>query len=340
MRHDSYSIQRSAVELAWASILGKTYDDQTAKAMQEVMPGYDLEDFAFSPLHKAVMEIGSNTVEKALQQTSHWNVDAQDAWGRTTLTWAARRGDFQAMTLLLHHHADPHMRDNNRGSCLYEAIRSGSPRCVRLLLKNGVDVDQRDSLGSTPLAFVASQNACAEMLDLLLEYNPQIDHQGSDGDSALLVALEYSRLETARTLILRGADIHLKERSGYNALSIAILFNAHDVIPLLLERRADHQGPIKQHGTLLHLVAETADVRTLGLLTGWLAKRDVRSKRGGDGKTAAEVGRSRNTEDVEWQNAFFAFMWSVDVAKAWGPRDEDEDGEDDVFVDALEGDLL
>ena len=66
---------------------------------------------------------------------------------------------------------------------------------------------------------------------------------------------------------------------GYNVLSIAILFNAHDIVPLLLERQADHHGPIKQHSTLFHLITNRANATILTLLIKKLAKRDVECQR-------------------------------------------------------------
>ena len=310
------------------------------------MPNLDFEEFAFTPLHKAVLGIGPNTVGKALQQCSFWDVNTEDVHGRTALSWAAQRGDFNAMSLLLRHHADPHTSDLYKLPLLFRALRFGSPRCVQLLLDSGVDVDQLNGFGYTPLIYLASRKDTAKVLDLLLEYQPQLNFQGTDRDSALLAALEILNFEMAQKLILCGADIHIKERAGYNALSVAILFNAHDIILLLLERQADHHGTIKQHGTLLHLVAEMADIKTLGTLTNNLAKRNIQAKRG-DGKTAVEVGLSRTNTTIEWQNAFYVFMWSVDAAKTRvSPAAVDlradevlaqvEDSDEDVFVDASE----
>ena len=58
------------------------------------------------------------------------------------------------------------------------------------------------------------------------------------------------------------------------------------------------------------------------------------------------MAQSRRDMTLEWQNAFYSFLWIVDVTKSRvsplrrsslgseGARVDDSDGENDVFVDA------
>ena len=314
------------------------------------MPAYEVDEFGFSILHEAVLGLKSVTIEEALQHHPQWIINEEDSYGRTALSWAAQRQDYDAIRLLLRNNANPGKVDSNQRRSLYWAIRGGSVDCVRLLLEHEVDIDQVDDWGYTALNNLIICLDNTEMLDLLLQYQPDINYQSADGDSALLIALENQHLSVATRLIHYGADIHIKENSGYNALSVAVIFNNHAIIRLLLERQADHHGTIKQHGSFLHLVAKTADTQTLQILTNPgsnLATRDVQVKHS-DGRTALEVAQSRCDTTLEWKNAFYAFLWSVDATKSRvspfssrplgseGARIEDSDEENDVFVDALE----
>ena len=270
-------------------------------------------------------------------------IDTEDAFGYTALCWAARRDDHKAVKLLLQHHANPYGNGHNRGPPPILAVEGRSIRSLSLLLDYGVDINRQDKWDHTPLFELASKSADLNMLELILQHKPDLNLRGQDGDSALLAAVEGENYGIATRLIHAGADINIKENSGYNALSVAILWNAHPLIQLLLERQADHHGTIKQHGTVLHLIAEVADIETLRILTNSsLATRDIQAKRS-DGKTAVEVARGRQGT-IEWQNAFYAFIWSVDETKTRvspfgrGPQlqAEDSDGEGDVFHDAQE----
>ena len=350
-----FTYYRSTVRLVWMKILGKEYDARTSESMQTIMPACEIDDFGFSPLHQAILRLKSSTVDEVLQQNPRWTVDEEDTAGRTPISWAAQRGDYDAMVLLLHNRADPHKLDAMQRSSLFWAVRGGSLRCVRFLLDYGVDINRQDSYGQNVLTYLAYNSKGnyahhTNILSLLLQYQVNINCRALDGDSPLLMALENQKPALATSLIHHGADIHMKENSGYNALSVAVLFNYHSVLRLLLERQADHHGNIKQHSSFLHLVAKAADRETLKILTNpgsGLATRDVQVKRS-DGLTPLEVARLRNNTTLEWQNAFMSFLWSVDATKVrvspsergapggGGARGDDSDGEEDIFMDALE----
>ena len=259
------------------------------------------------------------------------------------------------MKFLTHHHADVNKADRYgiqpvhatlTAQSVPPTIIARSKLCLRLLLESGIDINQRDVQGLTPLLHTAYLHYDTRSFDLLIQHNPNLDIQALSGVSALLAALEYQHYDIAARLIQTGADIHLKENSGYNALSLTILFNAHSLVQELLDRQVDHHGHIERYGTLLHLVAEAADTETLQILTNSsIATRDVQVRRS-DGQTAMDVARARTGMTVEWQNALYAFIYSVDETKKTrvSPsrsgdnqgRAEESNGEGDVFHDALE----
>ena len=331
-------------------MLSNSLDEERSQALQAILPACDIDDYGFTSLHLAVLGLSHATVEEALRDCSPLTIDVEDTLGRTDLWWAAQRSDVQAVELLLRHHADPQKSDTYQYSPIFAAFQSGSLPCVKLLLDCGIDVNRKNGHGMTPLMYLAARERRSKdlnLLDLLLQHRPVIDTQEQNGDSALLLALQHQNYDVATHLVQRGADVHLQEIVGYNALSVAILYNIHPLVELLLDHKADHLGTMRSYGTLLHLVAEEADTKTLGILTNKnLASRNVRRKRS-NGQTAEDVARS--CADVEWQKAFFAFIRSIDDRK---PRvspfgvsplvdndrtqTNDSDGEEDIFVDALE----
>ena len=325
-------------------MLCKMYDEEKSQVLQAIMPALDLSEHGFTPLHLAVLDLSPSPIAEVLRHYPSFAIDAKDGFDRSSLWWAARRGNFDTVELLLQHHADPNQADGVGVSPITSAITARSDRCLELLLNSGVDINQLNPVGNTPLLDLAYNND-TNLFDILIRHNPDLNIRGEGGDSALLAALEYRNDDIAKRLIQIGADIHIKEHSGYNALSVAILFSAHAIIQMLLDRQADHHGTIKQHGTLLHLIAGVADLKTLRILTtSTLARRDVQVKRS-DGKTAVELAQARTETTREWQDAFYAFIWSVDKTKTRvSPirtggdqvQAENSDGEGDVFHDAIE----
>ena len=331
--------------------MGKDFNASIYETLAAIMPPYPLDNYGFHDLHKAVLGLKSIPVAEVLKK-SPCRIDEGDFGGRTALSWAAQRRDYSVMKLLLRNKADIHKTDSQQRSPIFWAARGGSPQCVRLLLEHGADINQVDYCGSSLLHEVCYMPENTEFLDLVLQNQPKIDNQSGDGDTALLIALEDREFCMATKLIHYGANIHIKENSGHNALSVAVLYNEHPMIRLLLDRNADHQGTIKQHGTFLHLTAQIADVGTLKILTNpssKLATRDIKIKNS-QGRTALEAAKLRDDVTLEWRTAFRSFLWSVDAEKIRvspfentppgdsgdGNSDNDSNGEEDVFVDALE----
>ncbi|XP_041978092.1 protein fem-1 homolog A [Aricia agestis] len=104
---------------------------------------------------------------------------------------------------------------------------------VRLLLERGADLHRPNHNGGTCLInAVQSVPLCA----LLLDHGARPDHQDMQLKTALHYAVQEHRLETARLLLERGADPHLRSRAGDDALRTACLKGATQIVELLVSR--------------------------------------------------------------------------------------------------------
>ena len=339
---------RTIIQSTWTRILGKAYSAHTSKMLTAIMPPVELDQYGFNSLHQTILGLKSIPVEE-ISERSPSMIDEEDSDGRTALSWAAQRRDSEVMKVLLRNKTDTHKLDCQKRSPMFWALIGGSPQCIQLLLDCGTDINQVDSFGDMPLFQLAFLRENVDLLNVLLKQTTNINFQSRDGDSFLLAYLQNRKFRIVRKLIHYGANIHLKESSGYNALSVAVLYNAHPIIRLLLEREADHQGVIKQQGSFLHLIARMADLETVKMLTNpgsKLATRYIHTK-DNDGRTPLMVAESRADLTLEWHTAFRSFLWSVDAEKvrvspvygpifgndAHGVGDSDEE---DNFVDASE----
>ena len=152
--------------------------------------------------------------------------------------WAARRGNSEAVALLLAHGADPCLTTGNDGrSALHLAAPSNSALCVQQLLhwRRGntvVDLELRDTYGCTPLHVSAEYNAAA----------------------------------TTAFLINASADLNPRENFGFTPLLYAIYENSVETTTLLLRYGADYKIPTKVGNTLLHIAANVATIPMLAVL--------------------------------------------------------------------------
>lgn len=80
--------------------------------------------------------------------------------------------------------------------------------------------------------------------------------------------------------------------------------NSHSVLRLLLEKGSDHTGTVDPYGTLIHLIAEFADLEALQLLQqGDLVLRDTNTKNS-NGQTPYQVALYRQDVGEQWMLGF------------------------------------
>ena len=77
--------------------------------------------------------------------------NVRDKFGLTPLHRAVERGDLRSVEVLLQNGADPNIADNVDTPPLHRAARAGRTEIVRALLKGGAKIDARDRAGRTAL---------------------------------------------------------------------------------------------------------------------------------------------------------------------------------------------
>jgi|SRR5690554_3822606 ankyrin repeat protein len=113
------------------------------------------------------------------------------------------------------------------------------------LLSAGIDPNERDKLGRTPLMYLASCNGDPEVIRTIIKAGAKINDVDQEGKTALIMAARYnSRTDIVEALLDSGADVNQCSRKKRTPLMYAALSNTNlEVIKLLLARGAD--GSIK-----------------------------------------------------------------------------------------------
>ena len=320
-----------------------------------MLPPPDLDEFySFDPIHKAVVGLSKDSVESIID-ANEAQIDSRDRFGRTALTWAVWRGDIEATRTLLLHKPDLNIADNfGRVPITYAARRSQA--CVELLLQADADIQSRDSQQGTLLhhATYRASSGDLQLVKRLVEAGINIDAIDGYGQTALT---KTNKLDIAEYLITQGADPSIHDKGGHNALTFAVQLNEHGLLYLYLQERHDHTEKLKYFGTLMHLAAEFGDTKTLEMLSkGGLARRNV-GVENEKGLTPIQVALQRKNVDLEWKDAFWSFLKSVDenqpqfVDTGWFEKtkqepikteyaasidDEEDSKSDGEFVDAVQ----
>ncbi len=155
---------------------------------------------------------------------------------------------------LLEKGADIHHPSNSGTTPLMAALQSDNIGNVRLALESGADVDDADKKGRSTMSY-AAQYGTPDMINLLLEKGANIDGNHKKGKyrnrPPLLRAIKAGKLENARLMIDKGADVHV--RFFGNALHVAARYGDPQLIDVLLKKGLDINATTPKKWTPLHL---------------------------------------------------------------------------------------
>ncbi|MCJ1372256.1 hypothetical protein MMC20_003479 [Loxospora ochrophaea] len=140
---------------------------------------------------------------------------------------------------------------DERNIALYLAVLLGHEPIVKLLLKNGVNIEAKATARYTALHMAAAEGH-ESMIQLLLEKGANIGAKDKNGYTALHLAARRGHESVIQILLEKGAAINAKDRFGNTALHEAAAEGDESVIQLLLENGANIEAEDKIGYTALH----------------------------------------------------------------------------------------
>ncbi len=108
---------------------------------------------------------------------------------------------------------------------------------IRSAIEAGLDVNIRDSLGTTPL-IDASSRANLDAVDMLIKAGAGLDVRDSDGWTPLTLAVNNGNLKLMEKLIKAGAGLDVRDSDGWSPAMYAIHKGNIEVIDMLANARA------------------------------------------------------------------------------------------------------
>jgi hypothetical protein len=121
---------------------------------------------------------------------------------------------------------------------LQKAAESGDIDKVRALIKDGVNINEKGSYGSTALQWAAFTGR-SDIVQILLDAGANVNIKNDFGDTALHGAAYSGSIETANLLLNKGADINATGDEGKTPLVYAAERYHGDMIKFLISRGAD-----------------------------------------------------------------------------------------------------
>lgn len=182
--------------------------------------------------------------------------------GYTPLHIAADRPDAKIITLLLEYLPEAINAVNYKGNTpLIVAAKSGHTEVVRALLT--ANSSAATKLQRRPPPFWPPFSSSFHAIKTFLQGKPQpyvipanqadIEASDSDGNTAVIIAIEHGHVATAKLLINMGADVNASNHRGVTPAMLTAATGDIDVLELLAANGADinakdHQG----HSALIY----------------------------------------------------------------------------------------
>ncbi|MFC1855821.1 ankyrin repeat domain-containing protein [Thermodesulfobacteriota bacterium] len=113
----------------------------------------------------------------------------------------------------------------------------GDVRRIRIYIKAGATLNERDTTNKTPL-INAGLYGHTEVAKMLIEAGADINAQEDNGKTALIMAAWWNNPKVAELLINANADLSLKDAAGMTALDRAKKKNNKPIIKMLEEAMA------------------------------------------------------------------------------------------------------
>lgn len=326
---DSFGI--SAFTLAWSKCLARPWlleDEQVERTCHMLGSHSDLALFGFSELQRACLGISGAIFEDVLSSTPRSSIDGVDRTGLTTLSWACRRGDTNAVARLLSCGADPDKADVRGRTPLHWSATSPDDKCMELLLAAKADVNLKDLHGDTALSLSAWMESL-DCLEVLIAAEADIESEGSQGWRPLHSAVFYDRSSIVSHLLRSGADINARMPNGSTAMLLAISYSCHRSLNILLGRpELDIQVVTDLGWNALHQLASFGDEDTIQVLRSAKWHGFDTTKLDKFGRSALDLAqwrcdfneewsqkflRARDSHPIRWYNAFTLFMEELDA---------------------------
>ena len=144
-------------------------------------------------------------------------VACEDNIGWNTLHYAAMGGDTDIISLIHTHLPNIESKTGEGYTPLMVAAFTGKLHAVKWFLEKGATVACEDKRGWS-LLHHAAKGGDPDTIDLILTHLPDVDSKTADGETPLIIAVFYGKLQGVKYLLERGANPLAKDNKGQDSL--------------------------------------------------------------------------------------------------------------------------
>lgn len=195
-----------------------------------------------SPLHKAVLKGQYSNIEKLLSE--NYNINEINKYGVAPIHAAAINGDLKMFRYLEGKGANVNLSAKTSKSethMVHIAVKGNNPELIKYLITKNIDINIKNSAGSTPL-HLAAIYCYPKILDLLIENGAEVQAENSKAETPLHYASKRNCFSAVTSLIEANANPHKKDQKG--KLALDYVKNSRDLAYYLEKKTRTPAGKI------------------------------------------------------------------------------------------------
>ena len=123
----------------------------------------------------------------------------------------------------------------NGKTILHYALYGGNVEIVKLLIQKGVNVNEKDDFGRTPLEYLLIYEHTEELFNLIVENSVELDFRNILGDTPIFESLYREQMEFAKYFIRKNNVIDELDKSYETPLHYASKQGYFEIVKLLLK---------------------------------------------------------------------------------------------------------
>lgn len=269
---------------------------------------HTIEELRLSRLQKIMLNLIPGNVEVELQYSTT-PINTQDSKGATALWWAACVGNSSLVQLLLRYDADPNIA-NFEGQIPMHFCYLLSYECLVDLLNHGAEANVTNAYGYTPLHLYARFSDDPRSVQSHVASDATVNDRDSLPWSPLHLSAGARNSAVMTCLLEYGAEVDARKNRGVTFIDLAIEFNSHECLNILLKAGAGCSVSGENGHSILHIAAAFADEVTLRILKSFKISGLDCDLKSDDGQTPWDIFWIRHSKDGESgprQNLFDAF---------------------------------
>eukprot|EP01087_Luapelamoeba_hula_P000146 TRINITY_DN1008_c0_g1_i1.p1 TRINITY_DN1008_c0_g1~~TRINITY_DN1008_c0_g1_i1.p1 ORF type:complete len:293 (-),score=63.34 TRINITY_DN1008_c0_g1_i1:127-1005(-) len=183
------------------------------------------------------------------------------------------------------------------------AVSLGETHLMDHLLSCGLDKNERDLVGNSPLSWVIATDGKDELMESLIDHGAAVNSQNYDGETPLYIAAQNGLMSKVQYLLENGADVNIMNLVGATALHAAAANGDNDIIRWLVKYGAHINLGDEEGDTPLHWAVREGNTRSACYLVHLGADAHLQNE---DGESAIDLANATNEHQMARDLSFVA----------------------------------